>query len=160
MTVQAAVQQAPPVPPIVVTGTIRRFELPDIDRHGSWMMRRLIMAYPHLTERTAIGWLRNILYQNEFLFLYQDHSVALAQAVRPDALTPRTSIWEKFVWAQDPKNAEHQAEAALFYDHFLKWAGHQDAELIVVEEQSDVPHDLIKAALGKLLERRQIYARL
>jgi hypothetical protein len=137
--------------------SIRRFELPDLDRHGIWLIRRLIAAYPHLQERQVLGWLRGLVYNNEYLFLAQEHSVALAQAVRPDALTPRTVVIEKFVWAQAPEYVE---EAARFYERLLVWAKQQDAEQIVVEEQTDVPHEMIRAKLGRLLERKQMYTRL
>jgi hypothetical protein len=137
--------------------TVRRFELPDLDRHGLWMIKRLLVAYPHLNERQLIGWLRALIYNNEFLFLFQEHSVALAQSMRPDSLAPRVIVYEKFVWAQ---SAEYEAEAALFYERFAVWAKQQDAEQIIVEEQTDVSHELIRAQLGRLLERKQVYCRL
>jgi hypothetical protein len=137
--------------------TVRRFELPDLDRHGGWMIKRLLTAYPHLNERQLAGWLRALIYNNEFLFLYQEHSVALAQTIRPDTLTPRTMVYEKFVWAQSP---DYISEAAFFYDRIKVWAQQQDAEQIIVEEQTDVPHEMIREHVGRILERKILYARL
>jgi|SRR5215475_9732825 len=146
----AIVEKAP-------ANTVRRFELPDLDRHGGWIIKRLLNAYPHLNERQLAGWLRGLIYSNEFLFLFQEHSVALAHAVRPDILTPRTMVFEKFVWAQSP---EHVVEAAFFYERIKVWAKQQDAEQIIVEEQTDVPHEMIYKALGRVNERRIMYARV
>ena len=141
----------------IAYGDIRRFQVPDVERHGGWMAKRMAQAYPHLTERQVPGWLRGIVYMNEFLFLYQDHSVALAQAVRPDPFNAKIVVWERFVWAESP---EYAPEAAEFYGRMKVWALQQDADTIVVGEQTDVPPEMIKAKLGKLLERKQLYARL
>jgi hypothetical protein len=141
----------------IAYGDIRRFQVPDVERHGGWMARRMAQAYPHLTERQVPGWLRGIVYMNEFLFLYQDHSVCLAQAVRPDPFTPKIVIWERFVWAE---SQDYIGEAADFYARMKVWALQQDSDTIVVGEQTDVPLEMIKAKLGKLLERKQLYARL
>jgi len=140
----------------VVFGEIRRFQVPDIDRHP-WLIKRFVAAYPHITERMLPGWLRGIIYQNEFLFLYQDHSVALAQAVRPDPFTPDLIVRERFVWAEAPRYVE---EAAQFYGRFKLWAKQQSAGRVVVEEQTDVPHEMIQQQLGILLETKLSYARL
>jgi hypothetical protein len=151
---------APPViAPIapITTHEIRRFEVPDVDRHGIWMIERLKTAYPHLDQRQMVGWLRGLVYNNEFLFLFQEHSVGLAQAVRPDPFTPTVVIWERFVWAQSPEYVE---EAAAFYERFAAWGKHKDASSIVVDEQTDVPNELIEKCLGELSERKQVYARL
>lgn len=137
--------------------TVRRFELPDLDRHGIWIVKRLLAAYPHLNERQLAGWLRGLIYSNEFLFLFQEHSVALAHAMRPDILTPRVMVYEKFVWAQTP---EYVPEAALFYARIKTWAQQQDAEQIIVEEQTDVPHEMIREHLGRINERRIMFARV
>jgi hypothetical protein len=141
----------------IAYGEIRRFQVPDVERHGGWMAKRMAQAYPHLTERQVPGWLRAVVYMNEFLFLYQDHSVCLAQAMRPDPFNPKIVVWERFVWAEEARYAE---EAAEFYARIKMWAIQQDVDTIVVGEQTDVPLEMIKAKLGKLLERRQTYVRV
>ncbi len=140
----------------VAVGDIRRFQVPDIDRHP-WLIKRFTAAYPHISERMLPGWLRNIVYQNEFLFLFQEHSVALAQAVRPDPFTPDITVRERFVWAQEPKYVD---EAAAFYGKFKLWAKQQGAGRIMVEEQTDVPRALIQKHLGMLLESKTTFARM
>jgi hypothetical protein len=135
----------PAVPP-----PIRRFELPDLSRHGAWIMARVLKQFPHLNERTVIGWLKGMLYSPETLFLYQDHSVAMAQVVKLHSLDAAPVVHERFVWCETPDNPEHQQEALLFYRDFARWAKHQGCTAMIVEEASDVPHEMI----GKLLEKR------
>lgn len=146
----------------VESPALRRFQLPDLGRHGGWMMKRLLLAYPHLNDRHLQGWLKGLVYSNEFMFLYQNHSVALAQRVHTHTLAPKPIIQERFVFAEDPKNPAHIAEAAEFYDHFARWAKQQGIDTILVEEMSDVPHEDVKKvkSMGRLFERKQIYARI
>jgi hypothetical protein len=93
---------------------------------------------------------------NEFLFLYQDHAVALATAARPHPLAPKPVVQEIFVLAEK----EHEAEAAVMYDEFARWARGLGIDTVVVEEMSDVPHDMIKEKLGRIFTRQQQFARL
>lgn len=146
---QTPVLQAPPA--------IRRFELPDIDRHGPWLIPRLTASFPHLTERNVLGWLKSLLYANEFKFLYAENSVGLAQMMQVSPLDPRPMVCERFVLA---RASEHVAEAAFFYADFAVWARHLGCEVMIVEELSDVPHDAIKEKIGRLFTRQQVFARL
>jgi hypothetical protein len=139
---------------------IRRFQTPDLSKHGGWMLPRLCKAYPLISEGRIAGWLQGLIYSNEFLFLYQDHAVALAQRFFPDALQSIPVITEKFVFVENPEDPEQQASAALFYDEFHRWAKNQGILTIIVEELSDVPHDTIKERLGRLYTRQQTFARL
>jgi hypothetical protein len=140
--------------------SLRRFQVPDLDRHQGWLLPRFKAAYPQVTDRERAGWLRGIIYQNEYLFLFQDSCVALFQVMRGHTLAPQAVIMEHFVWCEDKDNAEHQAQAANFYSEVQTWAKHQGAGTIIVEINSDVPHDMIKERLGRLFTRQEIFARL
>lgn len=138
----------------------RRFERPDIDRHAAWFIPRLLKSYPHLTERSIQTWLLNILNSNEFMFLFQDHAIALAQTVQY-GLRSEAIVEEQFVWCEDASNKEWLADAAYFYDHFYEWAKRKGLSTVVVEESSDVPHDAVREKLGKrLFERKLIFAKV
>lgn len=140
---------------------VRRFELADISSHGRWLIPRLIKQYPHLSDRTALGFLNNILYNAEFYFCYQPHAAGLAQVERVHALANRPIIREKFVWVQDPSDKDHLAEAVHFYGEFQTWARHHGAEIMIVEEASDVPHEMIREKFDKrIFERSQKFVRL
>ena len=139
---------------------IRRFQLPDLSKHGAWILPRLLQAYPHLNERSAASWLQTILYNNEFCFLYHDHGVALAQLVSVNALTAKPIIQEIFAWVEDRENKDQIEAAAEFYTEFQRWAKNTGATTIIVEEMTDVPHDMIKEKLGRIFTRQQQFARV
>ena len=136
--------------------SMRRFELPDLTNHGGWITKRLLTAFPHRTAQDLAGWLRGILYSNEFLFLYQDHGVALATVTRAHPLEPRPIVQEMFVLVEEG----HVQEGAVFYDWFVRWAKAQSIDTIAVEALSDVPHDMIKERVGRLFTKQVIFARL
>src|SRR5579864_8355295 len=123
---------------------VRRFELPDLTRHA-WIVPRIAKAYPHLTERTTAGWLTGLIYSSEYLFLYQEHAVALAQLVRSHTLSPAPVVHERFVFAE---SEDHMDAAAEFYTEFARWAKHHGARTIIVEELSDVLHEKVREKLG------------
>jgi hypothetical protein len=137
-----SVQPSPRIEP-----SLRRFGLADLSQHGAWVLPRLIKAYPHLNERTAAGWLRGILESDEFLFLYQPHSVGCAQIMRAHTLAPNAVVYERFVFAQ---SEDHLEEAAAFYEEFKRWAKLLSARTIIVEECTDVLHEQIRARLGTI----------
>lgn len=137
--------------------SLRRFQVPDLDHHRGWMITRLKTAYPHLNDANLVGWIRNVIYSPEYLFLYQDNSAALFQVQSSHTLRPDPLVQESFVFCEDKDNAEHVEQAAEFYVEVAKWAKHQGAKTIVVEELSDVPNEMIKARMGRLLTRSQVF---
>jgi len=138
---------------------IRRFELGDLSRHGGWLIPRLVTAL-ELPEQRLGGWLRGMVDTNEHLFLTQDHSVALAEMQRANGLADKPIVRERFVLVEDPENKDHVAEAAGFYDEFKRWAKNLGAEIIIVEELTNVPHETIKEKLGRIFTRQQQFARV
>ena len=139
---------------------IRRFDTADLSKHGAWIMPRMLQAYPHLNERGVATFLQNIMWNNEYLLLYSDTGVALAQVMSAHTLTAKPIIYERFVWVEDKENKEQIKQAAEFYVEFYRWAKSQSAEVIIVEENSDVPHELIKEKLGRIFTRQQQFARI
>ena len=139
---------------------IRRFERPDIDKHAVWFIPRLLKSFPHLNERSAYTWLLNILTSNEFMFLYFDHGVALAQAVQY-GLKAEAVVEEQFVWIDEPLNKDKQEEVSWAYTHFHEWAKRKSLAIMIVEENSDVPHEVVARRLEKrLYDRKQIFVKV
>lgn len=138
---------------------IRRFDLADLSSHGPWLMERLVTAL-ELPEQRVGGWLRGMIDSSEFLFLYQSHSVALAEMQRANGLADKPIVRERFVLAENPDDITHVKEAAGFYDEFKRWAKGLGAEIIIVEEFSNVSHEMIKEKLGRIFTRQQQYARV
>lgn len=145
---------------LVDAPAVRRFQTPDLNKHGGWLLPRLAKTYPTVGEPRIAGWLQGIIYSNEFLFLYQDHGAALAHRFHPDPLQPVPVVIEKFVFVENTEDPMQIAQGALFYAEFLRWAKNQSIGTIIVEEQSDIPHDTIKEQLGRLFTRTQTFARL
>ena len=139
----------------------RRFEVPDIDRHGAWLSVRILRAYKNLDQRNIRGFLNGLVYNNEVCFLYQDNAVGLAQADRAWSLNPRTVVRERFVFCRDPENQQHIMEAASIYSQFARWARNIGAETLVVEELSDVPDSIVRQAIkGRFGTRSETFVRL
>ena len=145
---------------IVDPSSLRRFQVPDLDRHRGWMIARLKTAYPHLNDANLVGWIRNVIYSPEYLFLYQDNSAALFQVLSSHTLRPDPLVQESFVFCEDKENPEHVEQASNFYAEVAKWSKHQGARTIIVEELTDVPHDMIKDKLGRLTNRQQVFHRM
>lgn len=154
-----APQAAPAPVPLFNTAT-RRFDIPDLDRHGLWLLPRLKQKYPHLNDRGILSWIRNIVFVNDWHFICQDTGVALAQCISAHTLSPKPIIHEHFVWVQDKTNEAQIKAAAMFYEDFKRWAGHVDAGVMIIEEDTDVPHEIIKEKLGRVFVREQKFARL
>ena len=138
---------------------ISRFELGDLPRHGGWLIPRLVAAL-ELPEQRLAGWLRSMIESNEYLFLVQEHSVALAEMQRANGLADKPIVRERFVLIEDIESAAQQKEAADFYDEFKRWAKNLGAEIIIVGELSNVPQDMIKDKLGRIFTRQQLFARV
>ncbi len=171
MATQVITDTAPEKPkPAVVAATLngngrhesqlRRFERPDVERHGQWLVPRFVKAFPHLSNHPALSFMVNVIYSNEFMFLYQPHGVALAQVVTEHVLQPEPIVWERFAFLEDPTDPRQHVEGAEFYTEFERWAKQKQAKLLVVEQQSDVPRDVIKERLGRIYVQETMIARV
>lgn len=144
----------------VAPAQIRRFGTADLASHAKWLIPRLLQAYPHLSEHMVGGWLQTICDSNGYMFLHLPRAVGLAQVSAAHTLAPRPLVREMLVWVEDPADAALVEEAAAFYDEFARWGKAMGCDVLVVEEMTDVPHDLIKARLGRIFARQEQFARL
>jgi hypothetical protein len=142
-------QEAPPP-------NIRRFSMGDLSTHGAWLLKRLLNAYPQLNEKYVAGWLRGMLDSNEYLFICTESAVALFQTLSVHSLENKPWIWERFVFCKEG----YVMDGAECYKRCHEWAKSMGVEQIIVEQLSDVPHEVIKEALGRLYTRQQIFARV
>ena len=139
---------------------IRRFNSADLSTHGKWILPRMLQAFKHMNERGAASFLQNIDYNNQYLMLYHEHGVALAQVMSAHALDASPIIYERFVWVENKDDKEQVKAAAEFYVEFHRWAKNQNIEVIIVEENTDIPHEMIKEKLGRIFTRQQQFAKL
>lgn len=139
---------------------IRRFDTADLTTHAAWIIPRMVKAFPHLGERGVAGFLQQINYNNEYRLMYADHGVALAQVMSAHSLDASPIVYERFVWVENPEDKDQLKTAAEFYVEFARWAKHLGAVVMIVEENTDVPHDMIKEKLGRIFARQQQFARI
>jgi hypothetical protein len=139
---------------------IRRFDTADLSKHGAWIVPRMIQVFPHMNERAVATFLQSIVWNNEYLLLYSDNGVALAQVMSAHSLDAKPIVYERFVWVENKEDKEQIKQAAEFYTEFYRWAKSQAVEVIIVEENTDVPHDMIKEKLGRVFTRQQQFARV
>lgn len=139
---------------------VRRFEIADLSKHGPWLMKRFQLAFPDMTEKAIAGYLSQLVFNNEHLFLYQDNAVALAQLVHSPGIRTVKVLQERFVWVKDREDKHQLADASDFYEHFRAWAKRQDIERIIVCENTDVPKSLIETHLGRLFDTKISHARI
>src|ERR1700675_4603352 len=118
--------------------TIRRFDTADLSQHGKWIVPRMTQTYPHMNERAVATFLQNVLWNNEYLILYQDTGVALAQVMSSHTLHAKPVIYERFVWCENKEDKQQVKNAAEFYTEFLRWAKRLSADVMIVEENTDV----------------------
>ena len=137
----------------------RRFQIPDLDTHGGWMVDRMCETFTHFNPRSAANSLRSIIYSNEYMFLFLPNAVGLAQTVRDFTFEPLPVVRERFVWCRDRTDKAAQIAAGILYEEFSKWARHQGCEIMIVEESSDVPHEEIRERLGRVYSRQQQFVR-
>jgi len=140
--------------------TVRKFDTADLSLHGKWIVPRMMQAYPHMNERGVASFLQTINYNNEYLLLFADTGVALAQVMSAHTLDAKPIVHERFVWVENREDKEQIKQAAEFYVHFYRWAKSLGTEVIIVEENSDVPHELVKEKLGRIFTRQQQFARV
>ena len=138
----------------------RRFEMADLTAHGKWLLPRLQLSFPLMTERGGGSWLQSIIYSNEYLFLFAEHACALAQVISAHTLQPKPMVFERFVWVENKDDPQQIADAAQFYTHFHVWAQHLGCDVMIVEELTDVPHDMIKEKIGRIFIRQQSFAKV
>lgn len=145
-----------PAEPIVS----RRFQLPDLNEHATWVIDRLAKIYPATHRQVLWTRLHSILYSTEFMFLYQKDAVSVAQLVTGNTISPKPTVQEWFTFVRDPADKDQVAAAATFYADYLRWAKAMDAEAIMLSEYTDVLPEQAKPHLGgRLFERIITFAR-
>src|SRR5215472_6216547 len=124
----------------LVEATARRIGLPDMFKHGTILVDRLIEKYPHLTKDNALGQLRTMMDDSRnYLFIINEGGIALFEQTRED-WHPQPVVIERFVFAF---SEAYQPQAALLYHDALRWANGIGARELIVERFTDVPRHMI-----------------
>lgn len=67
-----------------------------------------------------------------------------------NALDPKPSIEEIFVFVDDPQNKQAINEGAANYGEMRRWAQGMGAERAVVGQNTDIPISMIRSVLGSV----------
>ncbi len=95
--------------PVQEVVTVRRFNLPDLERHGLWLYEKLQEQFKHLnvTPGHLTAWIRGAIETNSYYFVCTDKSVGMAQANhRP--LTAQPYVDVIFLHSLDPSDISHE----------------------------------------------------
>lgn len=134
----------------------RRFGMADLNDMGSWLIDRLQKKFPHLYTRMLSGWLSGAMGSNEFLFLRTDNACGMA-VMTNNPMQEQPVVTEVFVLS---RNGD-LAEAATFYPAFRRWAKQIGASDMVIEQFSDVPHEIVRDVVGsRVLVRETMFVRV
>lgn len=142
------VEDAVPIP----TPTISRYTLKDLIEQGSWLADRVRQNWSHLTERSALGWLRSCLEINEFFFIKSPHAVSLCRVMHL-SLDPVPTVEEIFVFVDEKDKEDRQREGAAHYVEMQRWARTMQGRDIIVNRHTDVPLDMIREAMGPVAQK-------
>jgi len=140
-----------------IEATARRMGLPDMFKHGTMIVDRIIAKYPEFTKVNALGKLRVMMDDsNNFFFVVNEGGVACFEKSYED-MSAQPIVVERFVLAWDEA---HQPQAALLYKDALRWAESIGARELVVERLTDVPRHLIRKSTGPLFTREVAFCEI
>ena len=144
-----------------VMAPVRRFEPADLSQHGPWMLKRFAAKFPDFSEQAVASYLSQLVWDNEHMFLYQPHAVALAQIMNSPGIKTVKIVQERFVWVEDRNDKDQLENAADFYTHMQQWAKRQQGVArIIVCEDTDVPKAMIEARLGRIFDTKVSHVRV
>jgi hypothetical protein len=136
--------------------SIQRFSQSNLTDKAGWILRRLVAKYPNRNEQGWANQLRFMCGRNDCLFVVQSHSVALAEVVQTDTLSAKRVVYERFVWCEDRQSPNQVEAAAEFYTEFVRWANSMGIDEIVIDRDTDVPLEMIRATLRKKINVSEI----
>lgn len=105
--------------------TVRRFNLPDLERHGLWLFEKLQDQFKnlHIAQNHMTAWIRGAIETNTFYFICTDKSVGMAQANhRPLISQPYVDVI--FVHSMDENDTSHEP---AIYQAMERWGRGMDA---------------------------------
>src|SRR5258708_4882023 len=92
----------PAQPSKAAQNPVRRFGMPELDKHGNFLVERLKTRYPQLTDRNIFSWLRGSLESNEVQIICTAHAIGMAQ-ITHEPLDTQPIVKEVFVFVRFDK---------------------------------------------------------
>lgn len=140
--------------------SIRRFELPDLMNNAMWLMPRLEKFFHWLPPAQIKSWLTGMVYSADYQLLYLPNCVGCAQLHRAFQMEPKPVIQERFLFVRFPEKGDDIRMALGMYEEWIRWAKVHDCSTIVLQEQSDVPVELVRKMFGRVFTRQLNYVKV
>lgn len=139
--------------------TVSGVDLPQIADRITWILSRVRDRFPGYQDTHIINWLRTMSGTNgtsNYRFICTKHAVALFEH-RTEAMTIAPFIIDHFCLIEEGADV---SEGEALYADMKRWANSIGAHEVRVNPKSDVPRDLIEGQLGKIVERKVLYAKV
>jgi hypothetical protein len=139
--------------------TVSGVDMPQLTDRITWILGRLRDRFPGYQDTHIINWLRTMSGTNgvsNYRFVCTKHAVALSE-YRTEHLTVKPTVIDHFVLIEEGADV---SEGEALYDDMKRWALSIGANEIRVNPKSDVPIEQIEDRIGKITERRVMYAKI
>ena len=139
--------------------TVSSVDMPQLADRVTWMLERLRDRFPGYQDTHIINWLRTMSGTNgisNYRFVCTKHAVALSE-YRNEHLTVKPIVIDHFVLVEEGADI---SEGEALYDDMKRWAMGLGASEIRINLKSDVPTEQIEDRIGKIVERREKYAKI
>lgn len=132
---------------------------PQLADRITWILGRIRDRFPGYQDSHIINWLRTMSGTNgisNYRFVCTKHAVALSE-YRNEHLTVQPTVIDHFVLVEEGTDI---SEGEALYDDMKRWAMSIGAKEIKINPASDVPQEQIEDRIGKVVVRKELYARV
>jgi hypothetical protein len=139
--------------------TVSSVDHPQLLDRITWMLERLRDRFPSYQDTHIINWLRTMCGTNgisNYRFVCTRNAVALSE-YRTEQLSQHPFIIDHFVLIKEGADV---SEGEALYADMKRWAMSIGATEIRINPKSDVTRDLIEDQVGKIVERKMLYAKV
>ena len=134
-------------------------DLPQLTDRANWLVEKLRDRFPGYQDTHILNWLRTVSGTNgvsNYHFVCTKHAVGLCEH-RNEVMTIHPIIIDHFVLIEEGADV---SEGEAIYADMKRWAMAIGATEIRINPKSDVPRDLIEGQVGKIVERKALYAKV
>jgi hypothetical protein len=139
--------------------TVSGVDLPQLADRINWIVSRIRDRFPGYQDSHIFNWLRTMSGTNgvsNYRFVCTKHAVSLSE-YRSEHLTIKPTIIDHFVLIEEGADV---SEGEALYDDMKRWALSLGASEIRINPKSDVPIEQIEDRIGKITERKVMYAKI
>jgi hypothetical protein len=141
------------------THNVSSVDFPQLADKITWMLERLRDRFPGYQDTHIINWLRSVSGSNgisNYRFVCTKHAAALSE-YRIEQMTVKPIVIDHFVLIEEGADV---SEGEALYDDMKRWALSIGATEIKINPKSDVPVEQIEDRVGKIVERKVLFAKV